>query len=83
MKPGDFPIGSPESRAAARAMIESRDKDVPRLQIINDSVQISGQDNSLPHVGDWYPMTDGAFVRFVYIPPGTDEETERRILDTP
>jgi len=35
-RPEDFPIGSPESHAAARAMIEARDRDVPRRQIILD-----------------------------------------------
>ena len=35
-RPDEFPIGSPESRAAARAMLEARESGVRRRQIIID-----------------------------------------------
>jgi hypothetical protein len=81
-QPENSALGSPESRAAARAMLESREKGVRRIQFVSN-VQWSGQDNSLPHVGDWQRCIDGGLMRFVYVPDGTDDETENRLLATP
>jgi len=80
--PWEFEIGSAESRAAARAMLESREKGVRRLQIVS-CVPRPRQDNSVPSVGPWQSTTDGGLVRVVNVPPGTDEETLRRLLATP
>lgn len=80
-KPWQFPLASPESRAAARALLEAREKGVQRLQIVH-SVPSPRQDNSHPRIGEWTPMLDGGLMRLVYIPPKTDEETRERILST-
>jgi hypothetical protein len=77
--PWEFAVGSAESRAAARAMLEARDEGVPRLQIAH-SVPSPRQDNSRPRLGQWTPMIDGGFMRVVYIPQNTDVETRERIL---
>jgi hypothetical protein len=63
-------------------MLETRDSNLKRLQIVS-SIPRPGQDNSRPHVGAWQPMIDGGFMRVVYVPPGTDEETTQRLLATP
>jgi hypothetical protein len=82
-KPGDFPIGSPESRAAARAMLEARMKGMRRLQIVTNVRVFSYPDNSKPHVTPWTETLDGCLMRFIYVPNGTDEETEDQFLATP
>ena len=82
LRPEDFSIGSPESRAAARAMLETREINVTRLQIVS-SIPRPRQDNSRPHVGPWQPMIDGGFMRMVYVPLGTDDKTRERLLATP
>lgn len=82
LRPEDFPIGSPESRAAARAMLQTRESNIRRLQMVS-AIPRPRQDNSRPHVGAWQPMSDGGFMRVVYVPPETDEETIERLLATP
>ena len=80
--PASFPAGSDESRAAARALIEERETGVERIQIVSH-IPDAYQDNSQPHIYPWTPMTDGGFVRVVYMPPNIDEVTRRRILAAP
>jgi hypothetical protein len=80
--PWEYPIASLKSRAAARAVLDARERNVKRLQVVI-SIPAGLKDNSKPHVGPWQPMIKGGFMRVVYIPPGTEEETERRILATP
>jgi hypothetical protein len=80
--PWEFEVGSAESRAAARAMLESRERNVRRIQLVHH-VPRGGKDDSVPRVGPWRPTDDGGLLRLVYVPSGTDEETTRRLLDTP
>ena len=82
LKAWEFPLGSAESRAAARAMLEAQERNVQRLQITH-CVPRPCQDNSRLHVGDWQQRIDGSLLRLVYVPPNTDEETLRRILAAP
>jgi hypothetical protein len=77
-RPEEFPIGSAESRAAARVLLDSREKGVRRIQLL-----IRGYDNDPGSVGSWWTGFDGNLCRTVCIPTGTDEETERRLLATP
>jgi hypothetical protein len=49
MKPGDFPIGSPESRAAARALLEARETPAMTL-LITSYIERPGLDPDLYHV---------------------------------
>lgn len=81
-RPEEFPLGSMESRAAARALLEAREKDVRRVQIIH-SIPHPNEDHSRPHVGHWQQWGDGGLMRLIYVPPGTDEETLSRVLATP
>jgi hypothetical protein len=82
--PSSFPVGSDESRAAARAMFQERDRGVRRLQIVNDMPRpIRGEGDKTPRIGPWTPMEGGGFVRLVNVSPQTNEETIQRILATP
>ncbi len=58
MKPGEFPIGSPETRAVARAMLKSRMKGVPTVQLLG---RFHGQDESALIIRLWYPTNNGGF----------------------
>jgi hypothetical protein len=80
--PWKFALASPESRAAARAMLEARQTGARRLQLVT-SIQRPRQDNSLPRVGDWTPIPGGRLMRLVYIPPDIGCDTRERILATP
>jgi hypothetical protein len=45
LKPGDYPVGSLESRAAARALVQDRDKGGKEIQIIfvsPDGMEVNG-----------------------------------------
>jgi hypothetical protein len=77
-KPWEFPTGSAESRAAARAIVDSRDRDTFRLRIVNH-IPRPRQDNSRPHIGEWQSMADG-FMRIVFVPEATDDATLEKLL---
>jgi hypothetical protein len=84
-RPGDYALGSVESRAAARAAVDQRRasqkrrelvivSDVPRPNYENDP----GFDPIGPIAHDWHMADDGVLERVCWIPPGmTVEEAER------
>jgi len=84
LRPDSFPIGSPESRAAARNLLEARDKSGPeRIQIVWDIwAGVNASKDSTPSVGPWYEQPDGRLARIIFA-PGADEETIQRLLNTP
>jgi hypothetical protein len=71
LRPEDFPVGSPESRAAARAVVEASNRGVRRFQIVShiprpwrgEGPEPEGW-NKKPYVGP----DDGSPMRIVYIP---------------
>jgi hypothetical protein len=67
MKPGDFPIGSLESRAAARKVLVRRNDNCKRMRIIW-SIPSSGEDNSRVHFGEWQEWEDNTLGQIVYVP---------------
>jgi hypothetical protein len=79
-RPYEFPLGSAESRAAARAMLEAQERGVRRLQIIFDAPRPRREGEPHTKVGPWFETEDGGLMRYVFVPPGTDEETLRRLL---
>jgi hypothetical protein len=83
--PEEFPIGSAESRAAARAMLNTREKSLRRRQIVIDMSHRPPRpsENPLGTVGPWGLGADGNLWRTVMLPRGADEETKRRLLATP
>jgi hypothetical protein len=84
-RPGNYALGSIESRAAARAAVEQRRasqkkrdfiliSSVPRPNYANDP----NFDPLGPIVHDWHMAADGVLERMCVIPPGmTIEEAER------
>jgi hypothetical protein len=86
-RPEEFPVGSAESRAAARALLQSREKGIRGVQVIilnmsHRPPRESGDDTK-GAVGPWYEGKDGSLIRTVCLPRGADEETKRRLLATP
>ena len=79
-RPDEFPLGSMESRAAARAMLEAQESGVRRLQIVIDAPRPRREGQPDTRVGPWCKADDGTMTRSVIVPPGTDEETLRRLL---
>jgi hypothetical protein len=79
MKPGDFPIGSTESRAAARAMLKSRMKGRPTVKMLGRYV---GKDESALIIGPWQSSNNGGFWRGLQVPRGSSKEAINRFLDT-
>jgi hypothetical protein len=67
MKPEDFPIGSPESRAAARKLLVRRIEGRKRIRIIW-SIPNPGEDNSRVHFGEWQKWEDDTLGQIVYVP---------------
>ncbi|MFZ0735629.1 MAG: hypothetical protein WCA98_03155 [Candidatus Acidiferrales bacterium] len=80
MNPWNLPIGSPESRAAARAMFKSLMCGAHTIQLLG---RFLGQDESALIIGPWYPLTGGGFWRAIPIPSGTGKEALKRLLATP
>jgi hypothetical protein len=67
MKPEDFPIGSPESRAAARMLLARRNDGRKRMRIIW-GIPSPGEDNSRVHFGEWQEWEDDTQGQIVYVP---------------
>jgi hypothetical protein len=63
-KPDEFPLGSPESRTAARAMLEAQERDVRRVQIILDVPRPQHESEPETIVGPWYKTADGTHARY-------------------
>ena len=79
MKPGDFPIGSLESRAAARAVLKSRMRGRPTVQMLG---RFEGQDESALIIGPWQSSNNGGFWRGLQVPRGSSKEAINRFLET-
>jgi hypothetical protein len=67
MKPENFPVGSPESRAAARSLLIRRNGERKRLRIIS-SIPSGGQDNSRIRFGRWQEWGEDTLAQLIYVP---------------
>ena len=84
-RPGDYALGSVESRAAARGAVDERRALQERRSIvIISSIPSPNYENDRefdpmsPTVGDWHMANDGVLERICRIPPGmTVEEAEQ------
>ena len=75
-KPGHFAVGSPQSRAAARALLVAKRAGRERIDIVC-RIPRPGDDGAI-HIGKWIEKPDGSLFRFSNIPPGmTIAEAER------
>ena len=67
LRPSDFPVGSPESRAAARVLL-SRRIDTRRRITIAYSIPRRGMDRTRVQFDKWREWPNNTLGRFVYIP---------------
>jgi hypothetical protein len=84
-KPGDYPIGSVESRAAMRLQLSNQTAE-PRLEIISyiprpwrgDGPEPSDW-NKVPRISEPQSWGDG-LMQILYVPSGMTAEEARKIL---
>ena len=78
LKPGEYPLGSPQSRAAARALLERRFAGRRRIDVVS-SIPRPGGDGGI-RIGTWIECDDGTLFRLSTIPSGmTIQEAERLV----
>ena len=66
LRPGDFPLGSALSRAAARLLMKERRDTRKRVTLISNVCRPGGDENE-PHVGPWRDFGD-TLMRMIYLP---------------
>lgn len=76
--PGRYPLGSPQSRAAARALLERRFAGRKARTII-----LSGEFDSEPRIGKWQEEADGTLGRVCILPKGMTMQEAERIVSQP
>jgi len=78
LKPGDFPLSSSRSRAAARAIILAKAASKRRTEII---LGCSNRERSIPHATEWKDDAKGERrARVISIPAGMTLESGLRAL---
>jgi hypothetical protein len=77
MRPTDFPVGSFESRAAARALLDFRVAGESLLEVIS-RIPRPRQDNSRVQVGESQRINDRRLRWVVYVPVPKEECLRRR-----
>lgn len=65
LNPGQFPLGSPQSRAAARTLIESRRSELDLVEMYSS---VEGLET--PEFGKWESLRPGSMTRRCRIPVG-------------
>ena len=76
LKPGSYPLGSPQSRAAARADLERRFSARRRIEIVC-SIPRPCYESEIT-IGAWIEGPDGTLTRFINLPAEmTIEEAEK------
>jgi hypothetical protein len=80
-KPGDFPIGSALSRAAARMLLKNQRDTRRRIELVTNALFPDPKqelDETNPHAFGWQDFGE-VLLRFVYVPNGMS--VERDVLD--
>ena len=86
-KPGDFPVGSVESRAAMRFEILNQGQKPPCTEIVSrvsrpwrgDGPEPSDW-NKVPRISEPQSWEDG-LMQILYVPPGMTEDEARKITE--
>jgi hypothetical protein len=78
----DYPIGSLQSRAAARAMLERRFAGRKRFEIVTRPI-VDDPDFVEPRVGEWREGLDGTLWRHSYLPARMSIKEAERIASQP
>src|SRR5271170_2487688 len=81
MIPAAFPLGSPQSRAAARGLLETRLAGRQRIQVVFSISRPNAQ--GVIRIGDWTEGHDGTLFRTCNIPAGMTFEEAQRIVSQP
>jgi len=81
MRPGDFALGSSQSRAVARALLARRFAARKRIEIVS-SIPRPGAQGEI-RIGDWIEGPDGTLFRTCNIPAGTTIQEAERIVSQP
>jgi hypothetical protein len=81
LKPGDFALGSSQSRAAARAVLDRRNAARRRIDVVS-SIPRPGAWGEI-RIGTWIEGEDGVLFRFSTIPPGMTIQEAERIVAQP
>jgi hypothetical protein len=83
LKPGDFPLGSALSRAAARMLLNSQPDSRKRIEVITNVMfpDLNGvlPDKAKPYATPWIG-DDKMLMRILYVPEGMSEEEARKIF---
>lgn len=80
-RPGDYAIGSPQSRAAARAVLAHRFAGRKRVDLIVSSPIPRPRGDGI-RIGEWSEGEDGTLTRVSFLPSGmTIEEAERIVAE--
>ena len=82
LKPGDYPLGSAQSRAAARANLERRFAGRKRLDVVTRCI-VDVPGFAEPQLGKWRECPDGSLLRFSRLPAGMTIEEAERIVAQP
>jgi hypothetical protein len=80
LRPGGFPLGTAQSRAAARGLLERRYTERRRIDVICSIPRPGGDEIS---IGAWQEGADGSLLRFSNIPAGMTIEEAERIVSQP
>ena len=83
-KPGDFPIGSAFSRAAARMLLKNQRDTRKRIQLVtnvlfpNSFTDKQELEPTKPHTDGWQDFGE-VLMRVVYMPRSMNEDEARKI----
>lgn len=80
MRPEDFPIGSPESRAAARMLAQHIYDSRERVEVVFVGICRHRTEDGKPYASPWIETSDGKLFRTIFTGDMSEEEA-RRILD--
>lgn len=80
--PGQYPIGSAQSRAAARAKLNHLYASRERMDWVFRSI-VHNPKFTEPHLGEWTECEDGTLWRTSHLPAGMTIEEAERIVAQP
>ena len=87
-KPGDFPIGSALSRAAARMLLKNQQDTRRRIELVTNVLfarpnfaETQELDETKPHAFDWQDFGEVLF-RFVYVQNGMSVDEAYRQIES-
>jgi len=80
--PGDFPVGSIESRVAARRQVQAAIEGRVRTTFLWMGFEESQDQQTKARIGEWVENPDGSLTRIVFAPLVMDEEDTLEIFGT-